>query len=93
MNLDSELDDEDITIKNVLLPNIETLICSLHCLFQSCNATKRKLVKYHGETEPKIFKLLLKYIKDPLQVRIFIDNLFPFLGKKAQNSDACVEAL
>ena len=41
LNLDSELDDEDVTIKKVLLPNIETLICSLHCLFQSCNATKR----------------------------------------------------
>lgn len=41
LNLDSELDGEDSTIKKVLLPNIETLICSLHCLFQSCNATKR----------------------------------------------------
>ncbi|CBI17281.3 unnamed protein product, partial [Vitis vinifera] len=93
LNLDSELDDEDVTIKKVLLPNIETLICSLHCLFQSCNATKRKLVKYPGETELRIFKLLSKYIKDPLQARKFIDNLLPFLGKKAQNSDACVEAL
>ena len=93
MNLDSELDDEDITIKNVLLPNIETLIRSLHCLFQSCNATKRILVKYPGETELRIFKLLSKYIKDPLQARKFIDNLLPFLGKKAQNSDACLEAL
>ena len=93
MNLDNELDDEDITIKKFLLPNIETLICSLHCLFQSCNVTKRKLVKYPRETELRIFKLLSKYIKDPLQARKFIDNLLPFLGKKAQNYDACVEAL
>ena len=46
----------------------------------------RKLVKYPGETELRIFKLLSKYIKDPLQARKFIDNLLPFLGKKAQNS-------
>ena len=43
----------------------------------------RKLVKYPGETELRIFKLLSKYIKDPLQARKFIDNLLPFLGKKA----------
>ncbi|WKA06820.1 hypothetical protein VitviT2T_024701, partial [Vitis vinifera] len=83
LNLDNELDDEDITIKKFLLPNIETLICSLHCLFQSCNVTKRKLVKYPRETELRIFKLFSKYIKDPLQARKFIDNLLPFLGKKA----------
>ena len=28
-----------------------------------------------------------------MQARKFIDYLLPFLGKKAQNSDACVEAL
>ena len=28
-----------------------------------------------------------------MQARKFIDDLLPFLGKKAQNSDACVEAL
>ena len=54
---------------------------------------KRKIVKYPGETELRIFKLLSKYIKDPLQTRKFVDNLLPFLGKKAQNSDACVESL
>ena len=28
-----------------------------------------------------------------MQTRKFVDNLLPFLGKKAQNSDACVESL
>ncbi|KAH9659578.1 hypothetical protein KPL70_023897 [Citrus sinensis] len=35
LNLDNELDDEDSAIKTVLLPNLETLIFSLHHLFQS----------------------------------------------------------
>lgn len=46
----------------------------------------RKLVKYPGETELRIFKLLSKYIKNTLQARKFIDNLLPFLGKRAQKS-------
>ena len=41
LNLDSELDDKDDTAKRVLLPNLEALVCSLHCLFQSDSATKR----------------------------------------------------
>ena len=35
LNLDSELNDEEDATKRVLLPNLEALICSLHCLFQS----------------------------------------------------------
>jgi len=41
LNLDSELDDKDDAAKRVLLPNLEALICSLHCLFLSDSATKR----------------------------------------------------
>jgi len=41
LNLDSELNDEEDSTKRVLLPNLEALICSLHCLFQSDSAAKR----------------------------------------------------
>lgn len=41
LNLDKELDDDDTAVKSILLPNLEALICSLHCLFQHDNASKR----------------------------------------------------
>ncbi|PON57236.1 Coatomer beta subunit [Trema orientale] len=91
LNLDSELDNDDV--KRVLLPNLEALISSLHGFFQSESATKRKLVKCPGETEIRIFKLLSKYVKDPLPARKFIDILLPFLAKGVQNSDVCREAV
>ncbi|KAL5542673.1 hypothetical protein UlMin_010383 [Ulmus minor] len=92
LNLDSELDDKDSDVKRVLLPNLESLICSLHGFFQSDSATKRELVKCPGQTEMRIFKLLSKYIKDPLLAKKFVDILLPFLAKGAQNSEICFEA-
>ncbi|XP_062109162.1 uncharacterized protein LOC133819824 isoform X2 [Humulus lupulus] len=89
--LDSELDSDDV--KKVLLPNLEALIGSLHGFFQSECATKRKLVKYPGETEIRIFKFLSKYVKDPMPARKFIDILLPFLSKGVQSSDVCREAV
>ncbi|KAK9281533.1 hypothetical protein L1049_004436 [Liquidambar formosana] len=93
LTLDSELDDKDNAIKRVLVSNLEALVCSLHYLFQSYNAIKRKLVKCPGERELRIFKLLLKYIKDPFLARKFVDILLPFLTKRAQNSDVCGKAV
>ncbi|XP_021894298.1 U3 small nucleolar RNA-associated protein 20 [Carica papaya] len=93
LNLDKELDDDDTAVKSILLPNLEALICSLHCLFQHDNASKRKSHKYLGGNEVRIFKLLSKYIKDPLQARTFIDILLPFLAKRVEDSDACPQAL
>ncbi|KAI9195334.1 hypothetical protein LWI28_013950 [Acer negundo] len=75
---------EDVDVKRLLLPNLEALICSLHCCFKS--ATKRKLVKSSGEVEIKIFEVLSKYIKDPLQAKTFVEILLPFLEKGVKDS-------
>ena len=41
LDLECELDDENSPIKSVIYPNLEALVCSLHHLFQSDNASKR----------------------------------------------------
>lgn len=46
----------------------------------------RKLVKCPGERDIRIFKLLSKYIKDPLLARKFVDVLLPFIAKRAKVS-------
>ncbi|KAE8036875.1 hypothetical protein FH972_009508 [Carpinus fangiana] len=106
LNLDSESNDEEDATKRVLLPNLEALICSLHRLFQS--DTKGKLVKCPGEREIRIFKLLSKYVKDPLLLSKyikdpllatkfvatkFVDILVPFIRKRAKNCDLYSEAV
>ncbi|KAF8392350.1 hypothetical protein HHK36_022692 [Tetracentron sinense] len=94
LNLDNDLDNhEDCAIKRVLLPNLEALIYSLHSLFQLDRETQRKSVKWPGKMELVIFKLLSKYITDPLVARKFVDILLPFLANKARNSDECMEGL
>ncbi|KAL4289520.1 hypothetical protein GQ457_14G012480 [Hibiscus cannabinus] len=93
LDLDCELDDENSPIKSLIMPNLEALVCSLHHLFQSDKASKRKLVRCPGETEIRIFKLLSKYINDPLLAKKFVDILLPFLSKRTQGSDTCLEAI
>lgn len=46
----------------------------------------RKLVKRPGESQVKIFKLLPKYVQDPLLAGKFLDILLLFLSKDAENS-------
>lgn len=41
LNLDSELDGENNAAKRILLPNLDALISSLHCLFKFNNAARR----------------------------------------------------
>ncbi|XP_022722560.1 small subunit processome component 20 homolog isoform X3 [Durio zibethinus] len=93
LDLECELDDEISPIKSVIYSNLEALVCSLHHLFQSDIASKRKLVRCPGETEIRIFKLLSKYIRDPLLAKKFVDILLPILSKRVQSSDICVEAI
>ncbi|KAJ9555652.1 hypothetical protein OSB04_010266 [Centaurea solstitialis] len=92
LNLDTEVESGDSDVKGILLPNIDTLVCSLHCLFTS-KSTSRKTLKYSGGRELSIFKLLPKYIKDPSIGRKFVDILLPSLTKKHVDWDPCVEAL
>ncbi|TYJ14812.1 hypothetical protein E1A91_A10G142700v1 [Gossypium mustelinum] len=93
LDLDCELDEENSPIKSLICPNLEALVCSLHHLFQSDKASKRKLVRCPGETEIRIFKLLLKYIRNPLLAKKFVDILLPFLSKRVQGSDICLKAI
>uniref|UniRef100_A0A2P2MF27 Uncharacterized protein n=1 Tax=Rhizophora mucronata TaxID=61149 RepID=A0A2P2MF27_RHIMU len=93
LNLDEELDDDDNVIKGILMSNLDELVRSLHCLFQTDNPMKRKLAKCPGETHLRIFKLLLKYIRDELLARKFVDILLPLLSKRTKNSDLFVECL
>lgn len=93
LNLDIEQESDDNAVKRVLLPNLGTLVCSLHCLFTCTKAAKRKLVKCPGERELSVFKLLSKYITDPKTAVKFVDILLPLLTKRPQNSDAHVETL
>ncbi|KAJ4967931.1 hypothetical protein NE237_014632 [Protea cynaroides] len=94
LDLDNDLDDnEDCSVKRVLLPNLEALVVSLRHLFQCHNGTGRRLFKCPGKRELRIFKLLSKYIKDPLTARPFLDILLPFLARKTQKYDEYVEGL
>ncbi|KAF5740542.1 small subunit processome component 20 isoform X1 [Tripterygium wilfordii] len=93
LNLDSELEDMDTSVRVNLLSNLEALTSGLHCLFHSDSAIKRKLVKHPGEMEIRIFKLLSKYISGPSLARKFIDILLPFLTKRVQNSGFYLEAV
>ncbi|XP_059666315.1 uncharacterized protein LOC132312087 [Cornus florida] len=93
LELDSELDTENNIVRGIVLLNLDTLVCSLHCLFKCDNVKKRKLVKCPGERELSIFKLLSKYIGDPSAATKFVDILLPFLAKRAQNSEAQAEVL
>ncbi|XP_010257842.1 PREDICTED: small subunit processome component 20 homolog [Nelumbo nucifera] len=94
LNLNNDLDHhEDNAVERVLLPNLEALICSLHCHFHRHNKTARKLVKWPEKRELVIFKLLSKYVKDPSLARKFVDILLPFLAEKARKTEECMEGL
>ncbi|KAH6811413.1 hypothetical protein C2S51_025175 [Perilla frutescens var. frutescens] len=84
---------EDVTVKSVILPHLEKLMCGLHCIFTKENATKRPLLKFLGKREITIFNLLSKYVKEPSTAESFVDILLPYLTKKNQNFDTCVHAL
>ncbi|ESQ54097.1 hypothetical protein EUTSA_v10024182mg [Eutrema salsugineum] len=90
--LDNELDEDDSMIKGFLDPYIEALINSLHSLFIGDNL-KRKSVKYHGEREIKILKLLSKHMRDRSHVMKYLDVLLSFLDKSVKDSDIRREAL
>ncbi|KAL2486861.1 ARM repeat superfamily protein [Abeliophyllum distichum] len=92
LKLDSELGDEDNSVKNILLPHLDVLVGSLQSLYKD-NATKRKLVKCPGKKELTVFKLLSKYVKEPSAAEAFVDILLPLLTKRPQSSDAYFDTL
>ncbi|KAH0641401.1 hypothetical protein KY285_037987 [Solanum tuberosum] len=91
--LDIELGIEDNPLKRLLLPHVDVLVCSLHHLFVHDGAHKRKIVKYPGEKELNVFKLLSKHIKGPLAARKFLDILLPLLSKRSKDPEICVGTL
>ncbi|KAG6388566.1 hypothetical protein SASPL_149995 [Salvia splendens] len=93
LKLDNALDTEDATVKRVLLPHLDKLICGLHCIFTKNNATKRPLIKYPGKREITIFNLLSVYVKEPSDAKSFVEILLIFLAKKRLNFDTCDHAL
>ncbi|KAJ0262956.1 ARM repeat superfamily protein [Hirschfeldia incana] len=90
--LESELHEDDSMIKGFLDPYIETLFSSLHSLFIG-DISKRKSVKYHGEREIRILKLLSKHMGDQSCVMKYLDVLLSFLDKSVRDSDIRREAL
>ncbi|XP_065862754.1 uncharacterized protein [Euphorbia lathyris] len=93
LNLDEELGDNDNVAQKVLLENLDQLINCLHHCFQGVSSTKRKLFKYPGETQTRIFKLLSKYIHDQSQSKKFVDLLLPLLAKRCEASDVYINYL
>ncbi|XP_020868571.1 small subunit processome component 20 homolog [Arabidopsis lyrata subsp. lyrata] len=92
LRLDNELDEDEHMIKGFLDPYIEALISSLHSLFFG-DILKRKSVKYHGNREIMILKLLSKHIRDGSHVTKYLDVLLSFLDKSVKDSDIHREAL
>ncbi|XP_020872517.1 U3 small nucleolar RNA-associated protein 20 isoform X2 [Arabidopsis lyrata subsp. lyrata] len=90
--LDNELGEDDNMICGFLDPYIEALINSLHSLFIG-DILKRKSVKYHGEREIKILKLLSKRMRDRSHVMKYLDVLLSFLNKSVKDSDIRRDAL
>ncbi|XP_058732408.1 U3 small nucleolar RNA-associated protein 20-like isoform X2 [Vicia villosa] len=93
LSLDNQLDYEDSSAHRVLLSNIEVLMDSICCLFESDSASTRKLIKSPRETLIRIFKFLPKYIKEQDMAKRFVEILLPFLEMKTQSSDVRIEVL
>ncbi|XP_042033869.1 small subunit processome component 20 homolog [Salvia splendens] len=93
LKLDNALDTEDATVKSVLLPHLDKLICGLRCIFTKNSATKRPLIKYPGKREITIFNLLSVYVKEPSDAKSFVEILLIFLAKKRLNFDTCDHVL
>ncbi|RZC52306.1 hypothetical protein C5167_020735 [Papaver somniferum] len=91
LNLDNDLSNHgDLAVKTILLPNLNTLIHSLHDLFY---CKQRNYIKSAGKAELRIFKLLSAYIVEPSGAKQFVEILLPFLGNNPKHSDECLEVL
>ncbi|XP_010445040.1 PREDICTED: U3 small nucleolar RNA-associated protein 20-like [Camelina sativa] len=90
--LENEFGEDANMISGFLDPYIDALINSLHSLFIG-DIFKRKSVKYHGEREMKILKLLSKRVRDPSHAMKYLDVLLSFLDKSVKDSDIRREAL
>nr|GEV01026.1 hypothetical protein [Tanacetum cinerariifolium] len=92
LNLDIDMESGATDVKEILHPNIDTLVYSLHHLF-TCKSTNRKSLKSFGGRELNIFKLLPKYIQDPSIGIKFVDILLPTLTNKPHDWASCADTL
>ncbi|GMH20278.1 hypothetical protein Nepgr_022119 [Nepenthes gracilis] len=93
LSLDIELENESNVVRKVLFPNLGVLIYNLHDLFHNAHQRNRKLVEHPGEIVLGVFRLLSKFIKDPLLAKEFVDILLLLVCNGAKNSDVCIQAL
>ncbi|WOK99438.1 small subunit processome component [Canna indica] len=94
LNMDTSVDhQENECVKRILVPNLDVLIQSFHGLLQSRKEIHRKCTKWPGNTELRIFKLLVRYITDPVVAGRFVDILLPFFKKKDRSPDEILEGL
>lgn len=93
LELDSEMDCEDNSVKRILLPHLDLLVQSLWRFFTNVNITKRKLARFLSKREFTIFSLISKYVKEQSIAETFLDILLPLLTKRHQDFDTLVDVL
>ncbi|PKA51950.1 hypothetical protein AXF42_Ash008179 [Apostasia shenzhenica] len=94
LNLDSYPDHQDVTsIEMLFYPHLEVLIHSFHGLFQLRQDAHRKSTTLPRKMELRIFKMIMKYINNPLIAAQFLDILLPLFKQKGLENDDCLEAL
>ncbi|KAG0488446.1 hypothetical protein HPP92_007018 [Vanilla planifolia] len=93
LKLDNDFVQENDFIKEVFYPHLEVLIHSFHELFQARIHAHRKFTIWPGKSELRIFKMMVKYITNPLLAVQFLDILLTFFKRKMLDLDVCLEAL
>ncbi|KAG0488452.1 hypothetical protein HPP92_007263 [Vanilla planifolia] len=93
LKLDNDFVQENDFIKEVFYPHLEVLIHSFHELFQARIHAHRKFRIWPGKSELRIFKMMVKYITNPLLAVQFLDILLTFFKRKMLDLDVCLEAL
>ncbi|KAI0527474.1 hypothetical protein KFK09_003075 [Dendrobium nobile] len=93
LNLETDSDLENDSIKAVFYPHLEVLVKNFHELILSNEDSHRKSAIWPGKRELRIFKLIAKYVKSQSIALPFLDILLPFFKRKALDFDDCLEAL
>ncbi|XP_031736395.1 small subunit processome component 20 homolog isoform X2 [Cucumis sativus] len=87
LSFDGELDGNDSAVRSILHPNLDSLVQSLHVLFQSGDAKKRKLIEHLNGPMIRIFKLLSKVVRDQLHAKKFVEIILPCLSQTGRSSE------
>uniref|UniRef100_A0A0E0C3W2 Uncharacterized protein n=1 Tax=Oryza meridionalis TaxID=40149 RepID=A0A0E0C3W2_9ORYZ len=94
IKLDTDLEQHgDHSLKKILVPHMDVLLHSLNDFVSYRRELHRKSGTWLGQSELRLFKLLMKYITDPSSAEHVLDLILPFFSKKDLNPDECLEAL